>query len=82
MIRPSEWIDTAGMRQEIDSLRIKLHARPTRKEMQAEIQRAIQEHTRVERREFDPKAACLEASMIELREDVVNATFLRERYGY
>ena len=75
----SGWADVIGMQQEIDSLNAKLRLRPTREEMQTEIQRAIQEHTRVERRASDPQAARLEASMIELRESVVGETFLREQ---
>ncbi len=75
MTHPREWIDTAGMRQELDALQTKLKSRPTREEMRAEIQRAVQEHTRIERREADPKNARLEANMIELREGVANSVF-------
>jgi len=81
MTRPREWIDTAGMRQEIDSLNVKLKDRPTREEMMLTIMRAIQEHVRVERRASEPREARLEASMIELREGVVNAAFLRRCRG-
>ena len=64
----SGWVDTIGMQQEIDSLNAKLRLRPTREDVWAMIQRVVKEPTRLIK---------LEASMIELREEVVNATFLR-----
>ncbi len=68
MLPSSGWVDTIGMQQEIDSLNAKLRLRPTREDVWAMIQRVVKEPTRLIK---------LEASMIELREEVVNAAFLR-----
>lgn len=66
----SGWVDTIGMQQEIDSLKAKLHLRPTREDVWAMIQRTVKEPSRLVK---------LEADMIELREEVIGATFSRRQ---
>jgi hypothetical protein len=69
MTSPPEWIDTAGMRQEIDSLNAKLRLRPTREEVWTMIQRLVKEPSRIEQ---------LGAAIIELRESVLVSTFRKK----